>query len=114
MNKQTHPVKIHTTGGLHAWDSEQETPHVMLGAIEYADGSIIDWKVGNLYSPAPARGTILYTTEGYVVNRGGWKAMRGRVSIRPITTPASRKPNTRSVRGAKRVRTLLLEGEAAI
>jgi hypothetical protein len=80
MNKQTHPVKIHTTGGLYAWDSEQETPNVMLGTIEYADGSIIDWEVSNLYGPVPARGTILYTTEGYVVNRGGWKAMRGKMT----------------------------------
>ena len=80
MNKQTHPVKIHTTGGLYVWDSEQETPNVMLGTIEYADGSLIDWEVSNLYAPVPARGTILYTTEGYVVNRGGWKAMRGRIT----------------------------------
>jgi predicted dehydrogenase len=80
MNKQTHPVKIHTTGGLYAWDSEQETPNVMLGTIEYADGSIIDWQVSNLYSPVPARGTILYTTEGYLENRRGWKAMRGRIT----------------------------------
>jgi predicted dehydrogenase len=80
MNKQTHPVKIHTTGGLYAWESEQETPNVMLGTIEYADGSMIDWEVSNLYAPTPARGTILYTTEGYVVNRGGWKAMRGKIT----------------------------------
>jgi predicted dehydrogenase len=88
MSQQTHPVKIHTTGGLYAWDSEQETPNVMLGTIEYADGSIIDWEVSNLYSPVPARGTILYTTEGYLLNRGGWKAMRGKITPRSRRHPA--------------------------
>ena len=89
MNKQTHPVKIHTTGGLYVWDSEQETPNVMLGTLEYADGSIIDWEVSNLYAPVPARGTILYTTEGYVVNRRGWKAMRGKITPRQRRHPAN-------------------------
>ena len=57
----------------------------MLGTIEYADGGLIDWEVSNLYAPTPARGTVFYTTEGYVVNRGGWKAFRGNM------TPGNRK-----------------------
>jgi predicted dehydrogenase len=85
MGKNVHPVKIHCTGGTFVWDSEQETPNVMLGTLEYADGSLIDWEVSNLYSPTPGRGTIFYTSEGYVTGGRGWKAVRGKIS------PANRK-----------------------
>jgi predicted dehydrogenase len=85
MGKQVHPVRVHCTGGMYVWDSEQETPNVMLGTIEYADGSLIDWEVNNLYAPTPPRGTVFYTTEGYVVNRRGWQAIRGKI------TPGTRK-----------------------
>jgi hypothetical protein len=85
MGKQVHPVRIHCTGGTYIWDSEQETPNLMLGTIEYADGSLIDWEVNNLYAPTPPRGTVFYTTEGYVINRRGWQAFRGKI------TPGNRK-----------------------
>lgn len=85
LGKQVHPVKIHCTGGMFVWDSEQETPNLMLGTIEYADGVLIDWEVNNLHAPTPSRGTVFYTSEGYVMNRGGWKAVRGTI------TPGRRK-----------------------
>lgn len=88
MGKHVHPVKIHCTGGTFLWDSEQETPNVQVGTIEYADRSLIDWEVHNLYAPTPNRGTIFYTTEGYVMNRGGWKAVRGKITPRSRVHPA--------------------------
>jgi predicted dehydrogenase len=82
MGKNVHPVKIHCTGGYFLWDSEQETPNLMLGTIEYADGSLIDWEVNNLYAPTPSRGTVFYTSEGYLKNRGGWEAVKGTIEPR--------------------------------
>ncbi len=92
MGKSTHPVKIHCTGGYFLWDSEQETPNLQLGTIEYADGSLIDWEVNNLYAPTPSRGTVFYTSEGYVVNRGGWRAFRGSITPRNRPHPAGVDP----------------------
>ena len=50
--------------------------------IEYADGSLIDWEVNNLYAPTPSRGTMFYTSEGYLKNRGGWEAFKGTITPR--------------------------------
>ena len=88
MGKTTHPTKIHCTGGYFLWDSEQETPNLQLGTLEYADGSLIDWEVNNLYAPEPNRGTIFYTSEGYMMNRGGWKPMKGKITPRNRPHPA--------------------------
>jgi predicted dehydrogenase len=88
LNKSVHPVKIHCTGGYYLWDSDQETPNLMLGTLEYADGSLIDWEVNNLYAPTPNRGTVFYTSEGYLTDRGGWKAVRGKITPRNRPHPA--------------------------
>jgi predicted dehydrogenase len=88
LGKQVHPVKIHCTGGYFVWDSEQETPNLELGTIKYADGSLIDFEVNNLYAPTPPRGMVFYTTEGYVADRGGWKAVRGKITPRNRPHPA--------------------------
>ena len=70
------------------WDSEQETPNLQLGTIEYADGSLIDWEVNNLYAPDPNRGTVFYTSEGYMGNHGGWKTVKGKITPRNRPHPA--------------------------
>ncbi|MBI3281068.1 MAG: gfo/Idh/MocA family oxidoreductase, partial [Acidobacteria bacterium] len=77
LGKNVHPVKIHSNGGYYAWDSDQETPNMQLGTLEYADGSIIDFEVTNLYSPPSRSENIFYTSKGYLVGDRGWKAMRG-------------------------------------
>ena len=79
--KQTHPVKIHSFGGVYVWDSDQQTPNVQNAGYEYADGTIMEVELTNLYSP-PFDGErssvdVLYTSEGYVSSAGGWKAVRG-------------------------------------
>jgi hypothetical protein len=88
MDKNVHPRRIHCTGGLFGWDTEQETPNVQLGTFEYEDGSIIDWEVNNLPQPSPNGGTVFYTPEGYITDRGGWKAVRGTITPRDATHPA--------------------------
>ena len=88
MGKKTHPVKIHCTGGYFLWDSEQQTPNLELGTIEYADGSLIDWEVNNLPAPAQNRGTTFYTSEGYMQNRGGWTPVKEKITPRNRPHPA--------------------------
>ncbi len=86
MGKQVHPRKIHCTGGTFLWDSDQETPNLQLGTFEYEDGNIMNFEVNTLYAPAPA-GTVFYTSEGYVTDRGGWKAVRETVTPREGVSP---------------------------
>jgi predicted dehydrogenase len=91
MGKQVHPRKVHCTGGMFVWDSDQETPNVQLGTLEYADGKIIDFEVNTLFAPQPNGGNVFYTSEGYVTDRGGrgaWKAMRGNVVLRDKPHPS--------------------------
>lgn len=83
MNKNTHPVKIHSCGGCYAWDSDQETPNVQSATFEYGDGSIMECRLTNLYSPAAPAANAFFTTEGYLASsRGGWEAMAGKFTPR--------------------------------
>lgn len=45
LNKNTHPVKIHCTGGFFGQDSDQEVPNIMHASYEYDDGMIIQNEV---------------------------------------------------------------------
>jgi len=45
LNKNTHPVKIHCSGGLYGRGTEQETPNIMDVTYEYEDGLIIQNEV---------------------------------------------------------------------
>jgi predicted dehydrogenase len=83
MKKDTHPTRVHCAGGLYAWDSDQETPNVQTGTLQYEDGSLIDFEATNLYSP-PSRSTnIFYSTDGYMAGPGGdFAAMRGTLTPR--------------------------------
>jgi predicted dehydrogenase len=88
LGKQVHPRKIHCTGGKFLWDSDQETPNLQLGTFEYEDGALIDFEVNNLYAPAPNRGTVFYTSQGYVASREGWKAVQGTITPRNRPHPS--------------------------
>ena len=83
MGKTTHPVKIHSSGGCYIWDTDQETPNVQSASFEYADGSILDCNLSNLYAPRGLGDNTFYTTEGYLASaRGGWQAMNGKFTPR--------------------------------
>jgi predicted dehydrogenase len=81
MNKRVHPVKVHCAGGLYVWDSDQETPNVQTASVEYADGSIMDIEVTNLYTQPIGgilgTGNFFYTSEGYLSSANGYEAVRG-------------------------------------
>ena len=84
MGKRVHPVKVHSTGGYYVWDSDQETPNFQLGSFEYADGTILDFQLTNLYAPPSDAWNTFYTSEGYLeaARGGGWRAVRGEFTSR--------------------------------
>jgi predicted dehydrogenase len=50
LNKKTHPVKVHCSGGKFARDDDQEIPNIMVASYEYEDGMIIQNEVRALYT----------------------------------------------------------------
>jgi len=89
LGKKTHPVKVHSAGGVYVWDSDQETPNFQIGSLEYPDGSILDFELTNLYSPPGQASEVFYTSEGYLTAAEGWKTMRGTFTPRqPDISPA--------------------------
>jgi predicted dehydrogenase len=78
LNQQTHPVRIHSVGGVYVWDSDQETPNVQSATFEYADRSLLEIELTNVFSPDDDRGATFYTSRGYLTSAaGGWKAAVG-------------------------------------
>lgn len=65
MNKRVHPVKIHSTGGYYAFDSDQEIPNVQYATFEYEDGSVIHTEFNGLYTNK-VPGKVLNGTKGYM------------------------------------------------
>jgi predicted dehydrogenase len=83
MNQRVHPAKIHSAGGVFIWDSDQETPNVQTAIFEYADGSLMEVELSNLYTPPGERGgNIFYTSKGYMTSAGGWKTALGTLTPR--------------------------------
>lgn len=81
MNKRTHPVSVHSTGGVYMWDSDQETPNFQLATFEYEDGTVLEVELSNLYTNPVAgmrtTGNIFYTNKGYMTSNNGWEAVLG-------------------------------------
>ena len=107
MKKETHPVRVHCSGGLYARDSDQETPNVQTGVFEYSDGTILEVELSNLYTPdtggISGTGQIFYTTQGYVTSAGGWKSIAGEfVPGSPDVSPSGVNERARNVSFPKR------------
>lgn len=81
LNKREHPVSVYSTGGAYAWDSDQETPNVQVATFEYADGTLLEVELTNLYTNHVAgmrtTGNIFYTTKGYMTSNNGWETVLG-------------------------------------
>ncbi|KPL14122.1 MAG: hypothetical protein AMS26_11830 [Bacteroides sp. SM23_62] len=75
LNKNTHPLKVHCTGGLFGPDSDQEVPNVMLATYEYGDGKIIQNEVRSLFTNPEGierhNGTFIYSDQGWMALSGG-------------------------------------------
>ncbi len=82
LNKNTHPVKIHCSGGKFGRDDDQEVPNTLIAAYEYDDGIIIQNEVRSL--PTNPEGfqdsgdCFLYSDQGWMTfNGNGYKTYFG-------------------------------------
>jgi hypothetical protein len=75
LNKNTHPVKVHCTGGLFGRDGEQETPNVMSASYEYEDGTILQNEVRGL--PVHPEGMPDDRGVVFVYGEEGWMSISG-------------------------------------
>jgi len=75
LNIDTHPVKVHCSGGLYGRDDDQEVPNVLSAIYEYEDGKIIQNEVRSIFtSPEGVEnhsGTFIYSDEGWMALTGG-------------------------------------------
>ena len=79
----THPVKIHCTGGKYGRDDDSEAPNVLTAAYEYENGMIIQNEVRSIpTNPEGMDGKgdcFIYSDEGWMeLGTGGFKTYFGR------------------------------------
>ncbi len=82
LNKNTLPDKVRSTGGYHAFDSDQETPNTQSASFEWDDGKILQFEVRGLYThdeDGLKIGNLFYGTEGWMrVDINSFQAYLGR------------------------------------
>jgi predicted dehydrogenase len=74
LNKKTHPVKIHCTGGKFLRDDDQEVPNTMIANYEYEDGVIIQNEMRSLYTNPEG---ISGYGDCFIYGEKGWMAITG-------------------------------------
>lgn len=82
MGIDTHPVKVHCTGGKFGRDDDQEVPNVLSAIYEYANGMIIQNEVRSLYTnPEGMAGgdrCFIYSDQGWMTINNGFKTYFGK------------------------------------
>ncbi len=82
LNKDEHPVKIRSMGGMFAYDSSQETPNTQTSIYEYADGTILEFGTRGLFTNGEDDvriGNLFYGSEGWMhLSDGAWRTYFGR------------------------------------
>jgi predicted dehydrogenase len=87
LNKNEHPVKIYSTGGIYGIDPgecAQETPNTQASVFKYADGTILEFETRGRFTNSESGlgiqiGNMFLGTEGYLeINGSQWKAFRQR------------------------------------
>lgn len=94
INKNEHPVKISSSGGYFAFDSDQQTPNTQAAVFEYADGKILQFEVRGLYTNGESAiaseqqtqkqvdikiGNLFFGTKGWMsIDGSTWKTYFGR------------------------------------
>lgn len=94
MDKNEHPVKVSSSGGYFAFDSDQQTPNTQAAMFEYPDGKILQFEVRGLYTNGESAiasgqqtskqedikiGNLFFGTEGWMsINGSTWKTYYGR------------------------------------
>jgi predicted dehydrogenase len=85
LNKNEHPVSIHSMGGIYGWSSDecaQETPDTQSSVVKYKDGTMLEFETRGRESNGEGSlglkvGNIFYGKEGYLeLDNGGsaWAA----------------------------------------
>jgi predicted dehydrogenase len=74
LNKNTHPVKIHCTGGKFLRDDDQEVPNIMIANYEYDDGVIVQNEMRSLYTNPEG---ISGYGDCFIYGEKGWMAITG-------------------------------------
>jgi len=82
LNKNTHPVKVHCSGGKFCRDDDQEVPNILVASYEYEDGTIVQNEVRSL--PTNPEGLsdsgdcFIYSDQGWMTFSGnGYKTYFG-------------------------------------
>jgi predicted dehydrogenase len=100
LNKNEHPVNIHSAGGYFGPPSDQQTPNTQMAVFKYADGKILQFEVRGLYTNEEAAlfqakqdqkdlyekigdgitvGNLFFGTKGWMyLNGSNWKTFLGR------------------------------------
>jgi len=87
LNKNEHPVKIYSMGGLYGIDPKecsQETPNTQTSVFRYKDGKMLEFETRGRYTHSEGGleiriGNLFYGTEGYMeIDGGTWNAYRKR------------------------------------
>ena len=87
MNKNEHPVSVHSTGGIYGIDPKecaQETPNTQNSVFKYKDGTMLEFETRGRFSNGESSldtriGNMFFGTDGYLELDGGtWKAFRER------------------------------------
>lgn len=76
LDKDTHPVTVHSTGGLFGRNDDQEVPNILSTVYEYEDGMLLQAEIRGLYSNAetPSGDTqlvLVYGDKGWMKLSGG-------------------------------------------
>ncbi len=81
LDLDTHPVRIHCTGGKYGRDDDQEVPNVLMATYEYDNGMIIQNEVRSLYTNPegmPDSGDcFIYSDQGWMSINNGFKTYFG-------------------------------------
>lgn len=103
LDKDTHPSRIHCTGGLFGRDDDQETPNTLAAVYEYDDGTILQSEVRNLYTNlegSSSRLTMLYSDEGWMeISGNGYKTYFGSDNEPGPSLSSSDIPDDRRING---------------
>ena len=75
MRKTEHPRRVQSMGGLYTFDTDQETPNTQVSCMEYADGSLVQLEVRNLFTNLDGdvrEGVLFYGSKGWLEIIIGW------------------------------------------
>jgi predicted dehydrogenase len=84
LNRNEHPVRVHSTGGYFGEPSSQETPDTQTALFEYADGRILEFGTRGEYTNDEGSqriGNLFYGTKGWLFIDGNgrdWQSYFGR------------------------------------